>query len=207
VEVVKGNQVNISLDTGLDLSQHTVLEIGYVDPNRESGVDTATDDGNGILSLSKVFDIEGYWTIWSVVDGFLGEPTILTVYDVPEQDTQIVTLPFVKRYLNIETNKHDFKILALIPIVEHDYERIQNAPFVIYYDEDYFGYYKVFPQGASVIAAEMIGFKLFGRDPSDGYKDVSSERVGSYSVSYSNMAVGYPRSITSSIKRFTRLVP
>lgn len=193
MEIIKGNQIEVSLDTELNLAEHAIYEIGYIDPEGNSGKETATDEGDGILSISKTFDIEGDWRLWSIVDNTAGEPILVSVYDVPEEDVQITTLPFVKKYLGIDTDNYDFKILQLIPMVERDYETIQNMPLTIY------------PQGSEVIAAEMIGYKLFGRDPKDGYKDIDSEKVGSYSVSYKN-SIGYPKSITSSIKKYTRFV-
>lgn len=115
----------------------------------------------------------------------------------------IVTIDFVKQYLNILDTTLDFKIESLIPKVEEDYLTIRNAPYVVVNDV------LTYPIGSDVTATEMIAYKL---GTSSTYQSVGrlvqSETIDRYRISYGTSMTqqlgGYPKSITSSIKRFVR---
>lgn len=113
----------------------------------------------------------------------------------------IVELDFVKSYLNILDTTLDIKITALIPKVEEDYLNVRKAPYSIVNDV------LTYPIGSDVTATEMIAFKLAtsGTYQSVG-RLVQSETIDSYRISYGTSLTqqlgGYPKSITSSIKRF-----
>lgn len=206
--IIKGNTTTITLNTGLDLTTYSVFEIGYRDPENNEGTWTASVSGSatdGKIETTQTLDLDGLWTVWSIVDGSKGYTTVLQVVKVPRDELDyIVDLAFVKKYLGLETNDYDFKIEQLIPVVHRDYQTIANISFSrrIYRSEDYF-YREYYPEGSNVVAAEMIAYKLFGRSPEDGYRDIESESLGSYSVSYGGTTPGsYPKSITSSIRKY-----
>ena len=111
----------------------------------------------------------------------------------------ITTLTFVKDYLDITDTSKDIKITALIPLVEQNYLDIRNIPFDTDENDDI-----VYPPGADVVASEMIGYKL--STIKDSGRNVTSESIDSYSISYGDASgsagYGYPKSITSSITRY-----
>lgn len=115
----------------------------------------------------------------------------------------IVTLEFVKQYLNITTTDLDFKIESLIPKVEEDYLNIRGCPFYI---EDGI---IVYPIGANITATEMIAYKLANSSTYQSVgKTIQSESIDAYKVSFESSvgkgSGGYPDSITGSIKKYTR---
>lgn len=109
----------------------------------------------------------------------------------------IITLSKAKTLLGITDTASDSKISALIPLVEQTYLDVRNAPW-----ETIDGVI-IYPQGSEYIASDMIAYKLSVTPGSRS--DVSSESVGSYSVSFSGpLTRGYPGSIISQIKRYIR---
>lgn len=191
--MIKDNEYIIKLDTGLDLSGFLTFKIGYKSPSEVIGQWDAEVDSGSIIKTTteQVFDESGYWDLWSIVDNSIGNPLRIVIYPQPStEQSRIVDYIFVKSYLGLN-NDYDFKIKALIPLVENDYLRIRNAPF----KEDSNGNY-IYPPGASVIAAEMIKYKLKDFD-----NQVQSIRIGNFSETYKEQK-DYPKHITNSIKKY-----
>lgn len=111
----------------------------------------------------------------------------------------ITTLSTVKAVLGITDTSKDTLINLYIPLVEQQYLDIRNAPWDKDPDDpDTI----VYPIGADITASEMIGYKL--STGKTGGKEVASESIDSYSVSFTTGSTtgGYPRTITSAIKKF-----
>ena len=124
-------------------------------------------------------------------------------------------LAFVKDWLNIPTltTDYDAKITALLPVVTEDYLVVRNAPWEIDPDTvDGDGeFVDVYPVGFEITCSEMIGYKLTPTSlaafaPVENVGDIKSEKIGTYSVSYKDNATsqGYPKSITTGIRRYIR---
>nr|DAH13426.1 MAG TPA: PORTAL PROTEIN, 15 PROTEIN, HEAD PROTEIN, VIRAL INFECTION, TAILED.2A [Bacteriophage sp.] len=110
----------------------------------------------------------------------------------------IITLERYKELAGIETSGLDARISALIPVVEDDFLSIRGKAFDTAEDGT-----TVYPEGSTMVACEMIGFRLLTLKGSVG---VVSETIGDYSVGFSNdMLLGYPRSIVQKIRRYARV--
>lgn len=107
----------------------------------------------------------------------------------------IVTLEQVKTFLQITTDAKDDLIEALIPEVEADFLLIRNREFEDDSNDDI-----VYPDGAALVASQMIGFLMSDMMKSGGV--VKSETIGSYSWSADDLSAGYPKAITRRIKRY-----
>lgn len=110
----------------------------------------------------------------------------------------ITTVDKVKTIMGLTDTSKDGLIEMYIPVVEQDYLNIRNAPF----DVDSYGDI-VYPIGSDVIASEMVKTRLRMQSKADT-RDISSESIDSYSVSYESSSSFYPKSIISSIKRYIR---
>lgn len=155
------------------------------------------EEGTYTFSFDDQFTDIGQWAVWyTVVEGSILDIGDRTIVFVQEPGSGIVTRDFVKEWLEISDTTSDKKIDHLIPLIENDYRKIRCCDF----DTDLQGN-NVYPLGSDVTASEMIGFKL--NDPGES-KSVSSERIGTYSVSYDGKAglLGYPLDIIASIERF-----
>lgn len=107
----------------------------------------------------------------------------------------IVTLANAKTFLQITGTDKDDVITALIPEIEADFLSIRNAAF------DASGAITLYPDGSELVASQMIGFHLDSL-ASAGFSK-KSESIGSYSYTASDLdSSGYPKSITSRIKRY-----
>ena len=115
----------------------------------------------------------------------------------------IVDLTFVKDYLgpSVIGDTTDAILNALIIEAEQDYLNIQNKPW----DLDDLGDI-IYPPGSDCTASRMVGYKL--NTKSDDGKVIASESNLSYSVSFgsgnNSTNGGYPKSVTGSIKVWTR---
>jgi hypothetical protein len=110
----------------------------------------------------------------------------------------ITTLADVKIILDITDTSKDAIITKYIPLIEQQYLDIRNCPWDIDPLTDDIEY----PIGSDITAAEMIGYKLATSNKGK-YKEVASESLDAHSISYvANSSGGYPKSITSAIKRF-----
>lgn len=107
----------------------------------------------------------------------------------------ITTLADYKLFYGIVDTTNDVKITDLIPVVEEEYLDIRNIPF----DEDPADTI-VYPTGSGTVANMMINFQLSLID--DNGRAATSEKIGSYSISYASAASAYPKSITSKIKKY-----
>ncbi len=111
----------------------------------------------------------------------------------------IITLEEYKKMANLNVSDYDIQITELIPVIEEDILAIRNKPW----DLD-INYNPIHPYNIKMIAAEMISYKI---NTLKGAVGLSSEHFGDYSVSYSSdLFMGYPKSITSRIKRFGRVL-
>lgn len=108
----------------------------------------------------------------------------------------IVTRETVKELLGIDDDEKDGRIDALIPLVEEHYREIRNAPFETDDDDNI-----VYPRGARLTAALMIGYQLHASRNSGG---MQSESLGDYSYSRAEGADEYPPQVIGSIRRFVR---
>lgn len=102
----------------------------------------------------------------------------------------ITTLERVRSIIHVDVS--DEHILALIPLVEQEYERLRNRPF----DTDDDGEV-VYPQGAELTAALMVGYHLAALSHASGFL---SESLGDYS--YTRSAVEYPPQVIGGIRRY-----
>lgn len=110
----------------------------------------------------------------------------------------IITLERYKELAGIETSGLDARIRALIPVVEDDFLSIRGKAFDTAEDGT-----TVYPEGSTMVACEMIGFRLLTLKGSVG---VVSEAIGDYSVGFSSdMLLGYPRSVVQKIRRYARV--
>ena len=110
----------------------------------------------------------------------------------------IITLERYKELAGIETSGLDARIRALIPVVEDDFLSIRGKAFDTAEDST-----TVYPEGSTMVACEMIGFRLLTLKGSVG---VASESIGDYSVGFSSdMLLGYPRSTVQKIRRYARV--
>ena len=105
----------------------------------------------------------------------------------------ITTLSTVKTILGYTDTSKDALISLYIPKVEADYLNIRGTEFATVNDAT------VYPDGADVTAALMIGYLLKAKH------GLQSESIGNYS--YSNESTdkqicGYPKSIVGTIKRY-----
>ena len=106
----------------------------------------------------------------------------------------IVTREQVKLILQIAGDEQDALIDTLIPLVEEDYEEIRNLPFEV---DDYGDI--LFPKGAELTAALMVGYHLQAARNASG---MESESLGDYSYSRGQMAADYPHTIVGRIRRY-----
>ena len=98
----------------------------------------------------------------------------------------------------METSALDTRISALIPVVEDDFLSIRGKAFDTAKDGT-----TVYPKGSTMVACEMISFRLLTLKGSVG---VVSESIGDYSVGFSSdMLLGYPRSTVQKIRRYARV--
>lgn len=106
----------------------------------------------------------------------------------------IVSKERVKLLLQIQGEDKDELIEALIPMVEHHYQEIQNIPFERDEEDN-----PIYPDGSEIVAAMMVGFHLRAGMNATGY---TSENIGDYSYSkQEEMIGGYPKSIVQGIRR------
>lgn len=107
----------------------------------------------------------------------------------------IVSRETVKTILRVPDATTDELIDTLIPLIEEQYEEIRNAPFDR--DEDDA---TVYPKGAELTAALMVGYQLSAMRNAGG---MSSESLGDYS--YSRAETGgleYPAQVIGGIRRY-----
>jgi hypothetical protein len=144
------------------------------------------------------------WTFWSfvtTVDGGTFPGDAFQYEIVPEGDTP-VSRDFIKSFLGISDSSKDVKIDTLIPVLVQQYKEIRNAPWNTTWSQSTGELVNIYPEGLPVTIAYMFDFL----DHQDDYNDVTSERIGSYSVSYGSKGAGgfYPKFITSQIKKYVR---
>ena len=111
----------------------------------------------------------------------------------------ITTVDDIKEFLDITYSNFDTQIEKLIPLCEQEYLDIRNAPWDL--ENNIIKY----PAGSDVTIALMVQYNLNNLQ-SKGKGQIISENIDSYSVSYqdSGLTGGYPRMITSRIKRYFR---
>jgi len=116
----------------------------------------------------------------------------------------IVTRRTVKEFLQITSDTYNNMIDMFIPMVEKDFEIIQNRPFDIDSNDD-----TEYPDNAEYIVSQMIGYNLSNSAfSSKAYGDKKSESIGGYSYTRNakdDMLKGYPLSIVGKIQRFVNV--
>lgn len=209
MKVLKDNITTINLETGQDLTGASVY-IMWSAPDGSTGewvANKTSSPTDGIITLDKAFDQTGTWKLWAKTIGletYLGDTVLVEVFPVPAEESGITDVATVKKWLGLDSAEWDFHIKKLIPVVEEDYRRIRGVDWdreITTFGDTWIYGDIIYPEGSDVVAAEMIGWKLFGRSAEDGYRDITRESLGSYSVSYSDSA-DYPKSITSSINKY-----
>lgn len=192
--------------TGIDNSAVKEVSLFYKTPGGFSSViqdnieveDAETGKYYFIFPVDFLDEV-GRWTFWSFVidlddNEFTGTPFQLDVLD-KGTGQYTVTKDSIKSFLGITDETQDNKISALLPLLIEQYKNIRNAPF----DVDKYGTI-LFPPGFEATIAMMYDYLT-----NSGSKDISSESIGSYSVSYKDKGdFGYPSSIISTIKRYIR---
>lgn len=110
----------------------------------------------------------------------------------------ITTVQQYRSIAGLRDDSQDERIAALIPLVEDDYLAIRGRAFDTGPDGE-----TIYPPGAALTAAEMIGYRLATLDGGVG---VSSETIGDWSVAMTgDLLCGYPRSTVQRIKRYARM--
>lgn len=113
----------------------------------------------------------------------------------------ITTIEDYKLFYAITATTYDVQIADLIPVVEEDYLKLRNIPFETDSNDDI-----VYPAGSGTVANMMINYLI--STLSDNGQAISSEKIGSYSVSYSGSGgnLSYPPTIKSLIKQYLCMV-
>jgi hypothetical protein len=195
--------------TGIDDSTTSSVVLKYRDPLGQEGEKTATlvesDEGKYYSEWQEdELNQVGTWTFWSYVttiDGgvFPGNPwqdVVQTEGDYP------VNKDYIKSFLGITDTSQDDRIDAMIPVLIEQYEQIRNAPFDFIVDSDGNKTF-IYPESLPAVISQMMEYVLAVQ--SGGYKQATSEKIGSYSVSYGGSdSYPYPQSIMGQIKRFVR---
>jgi hypothetical protein len=201
--------VRINFEIGVDTTLTTQIVLNYRKPSGTEGTFTPIQVEDA--PLGKVFyeaqvgeiDESGIWVFWSDVTTASGQfPGHPFTIEVKEEGVSITNKDFVKSYLGITDDTQAAVIESLIILAEEDYLNIRNKPW----DTDAEGN-TIYPPGSDVVVAQMIGYKLNNKD-GDG-RLVSSESIGSYSVSYGDATgqgntFGYPKGVVGSIKRYIK---
>lgn len=144
----------------------------------------------------------GKWTFWSYVttideNEFPGNPWSFPV--LKREGISITNKDFVKTILKITGTDDDAIIDSYIPLAEADYLRIRKAPWAQNYNSTTEELNNIYPPGANITVAKMIGYML----KPDEEKELSAEKTMSYSWNKdTKMIGGYPAHITSSIDTF-----
>lgn len=206
-----GQSFKQSLNTGIDLSSYIEVEIKYRTPSGIEGewnASVAAPATDGIIYYEipdGVLNETGVWQIWSLVINdsglFIGDQVYL---EVNKEAIRITNTAFVKSYLGITDNTNDDKIDALITLYEQLYLNIRNAPWKQGYVEASDESYNLYPSGANVTIAQMIGYKL---SQGSNYDALTSENTMTYSwTSDGKTSNGFPAGIISQIKRYGRAI-
>jgi hypothetical protein len=109
----------------------------------------------------------------------------------------IITTEKVKQYLDITDTTYDAKIALLIPVMEAWVKKYTNNTML---DADGLDEY---PTGIDYPVALLIGYEL--KERLSKKSGVSSESLGDWSASYSEIQSGYPNSILSLFKPFRQI--
>lgn len=209
LKIKKDSALRFNFSTGVDDALVTDKQLYVRNP---SGAETIVEETEIVLEDSVTgeyyvdfatgfFSTAGQWKLWSYITtssgSYSGETITLIVESTGEG---IVSREFVKEWIGITDTSLDTQIDKLIPLVERTYLDVRNCPFKTDVEGNI-----LYPEGSDITAAEMIGYKLqtsYGKKLS---RDVQSEKVGSYSVSYGDRLIkGFPVSIMSEIKTYVR---
>lgn len=216
MNIIKDNPIALTISTNIDLTGAQVA-IGYEKPDDTTGSWSASIEGdptNGLIKaeLTTEIDVSGTWDIWSIAtfgsDVYKGQAAKVVVLETPPDESYIVDVAKVKLLLGLD-DTYDEKIRLLIPKVQQDYLNIRGARWDYNYDSSGNITGIKFPAGADVTAAMMIGWQM-NQMSLDTIVPLESERIGSYSYNRGGAqgaagnVGGYPKSITSSIKRYMK---
>jgi hypothetical protein len=111
--------------------------------------------------------------------------------------TAIVTDPSTS-YTWTQDLTYDYQIGLMITKAENDYLELRGVPF-----ETDDGDETVYPTGSDVVAGEMVCY-LIGIGQYEGRHRIGEGLAGA-SATYDPKLGGYPRSISSQIKRYSKL--
>jgi hypothetical protein len=186
----------------------------YRDPDGEENTFSETpivvdvDEGEYYIDVDlNTLTPDGVWTFWSYVvtiedKEYSGNPW--QEYVAP-QGQYPVNKDYIKNFLGITVTTQDARIDSMIPVLISQYLSIRNAPFDKQVDDDE-NEHTVYPMGMPAVIAQMMDYQL---NYLSHYQSATSERIGSYSVTYGGGPgtagyYGYPSSITSQIKKYVR---
>lgn len=208
--VYENKPVKIFFNIGRDTDSVETIELYYRAFDGTEGVLTDIQPVSNLtgdvyaLVPEDILTPTGVWSMWyeltltGDITVEIGNPFSVMVKMV---GVSITNLEFVKDYLGIEDGESDEKISYLIDLYEQVYLKIRNAPWEMRMssnDEEYL----IYPVGADVTIAEMIGYKL---SKGDEYNTITSETIGTYSWSSDGQSVsGFPLDIVGQIRRFVR---
>jgi len=182
--------------------EDTFTQVPTVVQNDEYYIDVPND----FFKTDKIIPAQVIWTFWTKVtysnnNVYFGNPwqeIISTEGNYP------VSRDRIKSFLGITDSTQDSKIDGMIPVFIEQYRTIRNVPW----DTDHRGNFH-YPPGLEAVIAQMYAHwkKTFDNDG----QEVEAEKIGSYSVSFSRSSdgqgyFGYPKSITSQIRKFVRLM-
>lgn len=204
MKIYQNQPVRITFCPGVGTSTITEAVLNYKDPLGDfyifEPIETLDADNLYYDAVTGDFSEIGVYILWATITTAEGDfPTDpFTIEVLEEASLPIVTRSFVKSYLGITDNSTDVIIDALIKATTAEYLDIRNAPW----DEDENGNY-IYPDGSDCTISEMVGYRLSTRKNSG--KNVTSESIDSYSVSFDSRTFGgYPSTITGMIKKFAR---
>jgi hypothetical protein len=155
-----------------------------------------------VKTIARAFTLSGVTPPATSTVGELGDVYLDTVTGLTYELTDIlpVLIPIPSTtYVWDPVTRFDAEILLQIDRAERDYLNIRGVPF----EEDNLGAL-VYPNGADVVAAEMVCYLMgLGRFSGRGMQSAS---LGGRSGQYETKIFGYPVSIVSAINRYMRVM-
>jgi hypothetical protein len=204
--------------TGIDDTDTDTVILKYKKPDGTEGEITdvnLSDAPTGkyyVDFLPDELTPEGVWTFWSFVvttdsNEFPGNPW---QENINLEGVYPTNKDYIKSFLGITDTAQDATIDAMLPVLLAQYETIRNAPFDKQLDIDgnLIGY--IYPTELPATIAQMYSYAYKMIMGSNNFQSVSSERIGSYAVSFggpsaAGSSLGYPAFIVSQIKKYIRI--
>lgn len=221
--IYQNQSIRIYFSTGLDDAGASSVVLKYRDPEGNEGTFSETpipvpgeeDQGNYYIDVDKDFlTPDQIWTLWSYVVAtddkvYPGNPW--QEYVAPEGQYP-VSRDQIKAMLSITDDTKDADIDMMLPILIAQYSKMRHAPFDRVKNDE--GEWSTkYPIEMAPIIAQMWDYNYSVRtDNAYAGGTPSSEKIGSYAVSYGGApsaveaSFGYPPSIVSQITRYVRFI-